>query len=162
MTDNANNVVVRPATAEDQDTIEKIIREADINPMGLEWQRFVVAELDGQIVGTGQIKPHGDGVRELASIATRPGFQKRGIATQIIQALLARESEPLYLMCEQHNETFYHLFGFRRIKHNDMPKYFRRMVRLVSLMLPVYRLVTRQQVELVIMKQTEPNVNPEQ
>jgi N-acetylglutamate synthase-like GNAT family acetyltransferase len=150
-----SNVSIRPATAEDQEIIRTIIREADIIPMGLDWQRFVVAEVEGQIVGTGQVKPHEEGVRELASIATRPGFQKHGIASQVITALLARESEPLYLMCEQHNETFYLRFGFRRLSPNEMPKYFRRIFRMVNMMMPIYKLVTRQQVELVVMKQVD-------
>ena len=49
-------------------------RAARINPMDLKWANFVVAVDDesGAIVGTGQIKQHGDGSYELASIATVP------------------------------------------------------------------------------------------
>src|ERR1043165_2408750 len=81
-------VVVRPATVADQPAIRRIVRQARINPTGLAWPRFVVAEAEGQVGGTGQVKPHRDGSRELASIATVPEMQRRGVARQIIEALL--------------------------------------------------------------------------
>jgi len=74
-------VILRPARVDDRAAIRRIIYEARINPTSLDWRRFVVAEEDGQVVATGQIKPHRDGSRELASIATRPAYQQRGIAS---------------------------------------------------------------------------------
>ena len=55
------NLFVRAATAEDQQQITRIVRAARINPFGLHWPRFIVAEMDGQLVGAGQIKLLGDG-----------------------------------------------------------------------------------------------------
>src|SRR4051812_37601455 len=107
-------VTIRPAVAADQAAIKRIIHEAEINPNHLDWPRFVVAEVGGKVVGVGQVKPHKDGSRELASIAVIPDYQRQGIASRIINTLLAREHEPLYLMCEVKNETFYERFGFRR------------------------------------------------
>ncbi len=97
---------IRPAAAEDETAIKALVRAANINPLGIHWQRFLVAEDGGRIAAIGQIKVHGDGSRELASIATVPDRQGEGIATAIIQALLssdARESSgPLYLTCRGH------------------------------------------------------------
>ena len=42
---------------------------AGLNPFSLGWPRFLVAEDGGRVVGVAQIKPHGDGSRELASLA---------------------------------------------------------------------------------------------
>src|SRR5690348_16699724 len=96
-------VGIREATEADQATIRAIIREAQLNPMNLDWPRFLVAEDGGQVVGIGQVKPHSDGSRELASIAVIPSRQRGGIGRQLIRALLAREAGPLYLVCMDHN-----------------------------------------------------------
>src|SRR6202521_2197724 len=81
---------IRTATEADQPTIRRLIKEANINPMSLDWPNFVVAEEDGAIVGVGQVKAHGDGSRELASIAVVPARQGQGIGRAIIETLLAR------------------------------------------------------------------------
>lgn len=122
-------ITIRPATAADQPTIQRIVRAARINPTAIDWRRFLVAESDGVIVGIGQVKPHRDGSRELASIATTPSHQRHGIASQVIRALLAREQGALYLVCQQSLENFYARFGFRRVARDEMTPYFRLMHR---------------------------------
>ncbi|CAG0946966.1 partial amino-acid N-acetyltransferase, partial [Anaerolineae bacterium] len=134
---------IRPATQLDQPTITRIIHDAGINPMSLDWRRFLVAEDDtdpkgfakpfGSIVGIGQVKPHGDGSRELASIAVIPSRHGQGIARAIIDELLARESGAVYLTCRDKLESFYTRFGFRKIAHNEMPPDLRRLMRLAGL-----------------------------
>jgi N-acetylglutamate synthase-like GNAT family acetyltransferase len=124
--------IIRPAVQSDQSTIKTIVRQAGINPLSLHWPNFLVSEADGRIVGIGQVKPHGDGTRELASIAVLPAYQRQGIATAIIHALLERESRPLYLTCRDRLENFYTQFGFRVISRDEMPPYFRRIYRLAS------------------------------
>jgi hypothetical protein len=37
-------VTIRPATAEDQGTIRRFIKDARLNPMSLNWPNFVVAQ----------------------------------------------------------------------------------------------------------------------
>jgi N-acetylglutamate synthase-like GNAT family acetyltransferase len=121
----------------DQRVINRLIWSAGLNPMSLHWPGFLIAEEAGRdgaarIVGIGQVKQHGDGSRELASIAVIPERQGRGIAGQIIQALLAREPGPLYLTCRPELETFYARFGFLSVSSlSAMPPYFRRIFRLV-------------------------------
>ena len=61
---------IRPATSADAPAIRALIRRVRINPTGLDWRRFLVAEgPEGMILACGQIKPHGDGTFELASVA---------------------------------------------------------------------------------------------
>jgi N-acetylglutamate synthase-like GNAT family acetyltransferase len=122
----------RPATQTDQPTITRLIRDAGINPMSLDWQRFVIAEDSGATVGIGQVKQHGDGSRELASIAVIPSRQKQGVASEIIRHLLAQETGVVYLTCRSQLETFYVRFGFRKIARAEMTPYFRRIIRLVN------------------------------
>lgn len=134
------HIVFRDAAADDQKAITAIIRAAGINPMSLKWPNFLLAvdAATGVVAGTGQIKIHGDGSRELASIATRPDYQRRGIAGALIRRLIARHNaaspDPLYLTCASPMRGFYEPFAFRVIELDEMPPYFRRLKRVVNVL----------------------------
>jgi N-acetylglutamate synthase-like GNAT family acetyltransferase len=123
--------VVRPAKRQDFPEIRNLIHEVHINPTGLDWRRFlVVVSPDNTVLVCGQIKPHFDGSRELASIAVKEHVRGQGIARAVIQELLAREfTRPLYLMCRARLEPLYIKFGFRAIDQDEMPVYFQRISR---------------------------------
>ncbi len=138
--------IPRPATEADDSEIRRLIREGQINPMGLDWQRFrvihappgdVTPEGDapslGGIIACGQIKPHTDGSQELASITVDSRWRGRGHARRMMEQLLGEHPGTLYLMCESSLETFYQKFGFFVITEAEYPKYFRRMKKLMSL-----------------------------
>jgi N-acetylglutamate synthase-like GNAT family acetyltransferase len=116
---------IRPARAADQSAIRAIVHAARLIPRNLDWQRFLVAEEDGRVVGVGQVKPHNDGSRELASLAVLPECQGQGIGGALIEALLARESGAVYLMCMDRLEPYYQRFGFRRLGRAELPVSFR-------------------------------------
>ena len=104
--------------------------------MSLNWPNFVVAEEDGAIVGLGQVKAHGDGSRELASIAVVPARQGQGIGRALIAALIARyPNAVLHLTCRRELEGFYRRFGFRSLERAEYPPYFGRMIPLVNLIM---------------------------
>ncbi|MCA9969475.1 MAG: GNAT family N-acetyltransferase [Anaerolineales bacterium] len=130
-----SRVTLQPATAAHEEAIKALIRSVRINPLGLDWRRFVVAVgVNGRVVGCGQVKPHGDGSRELASIAVAPGYRRQGVARAIITELLGRHAPPLWLTCMSPLVPFYAQFGFREVHAPDnMPPYFRRVVRLMRL-----------------------------
>jgi N-acetylglutamate synthase-like GNAT family acetyltransferase len=141
-------LTIRPATEVDQRTIRRLIAEARINRMSLNWPNFVVAQDDdsdgGAIVGVGQVKAHGDGSRELASIAVIPARQRQGIGRAIIETLLAREADAvLYLTCRRELETYYVRFGFRHLDAPDYPPYFRRIVPIVNAAMRLLRFGTQ-------------------
>src|SRR6266540_3252707 len=94
-------VIIRPAVAADQSAIKMIVRAARINPTGLDWPRFLVAEESGGLIGVGQVKPHRDGSREVASIAVVPEWQGRGVGAAIVRGLVARENGVLHLRSEE-------------------------------------------------------------
>jgi N-acetylglutamate synthase-like GNAT family acetyltransferase len=107
--------------------------------MNLQWPNFVVAEEDRQMVGMGQVKSHGDGSRELASIAVLPRLQGQHIGTAVINSLLAREAGVvLHLSCRRELEGYYEHFGFRRIEPAQYPPYFRRTTGLVNRITPLF------------------------
>ncbi len=124
---------IRKATAADAQAIRQLIWRVRINPMSLDWRRFLVAvDETGRVIGTGQVKPHGDGTRELASIAVQPERQGQGIGKAIIERLLAENAPPLYLTCEAQIEPYYLRFGFRALHAAELPPYFRRIYRLAT------------------------------
>ena len=125
---------IRPATAEDQPTIRRLIKDARLNPMSLNWPNFIMAEEDGDVVSVGQIKRHGDGSRELASIVVVPARQGRGIGSQVINTLLtSNPATVLHLTCRRELQSYYERFGFRRLNREDYPPYFARLIPLVNL-----------------------------
>lgn len=114
-------IQLRRAQSSDEKTIRNVIRQVRINPFGLKWQRFLIAEIDGKFVGCVQIKPHRDGVRELASLAVVPERQGEGVGTQLVDALLAQERGELYLMCRDGMATYYQGFGFVQLEGAAIP-----------------------------------------
>ncbi|GJM39975.1 MAG: hypothetical protein DHS20C20_02570 [Ardenticatenaceae bacterium] len=130
-------ITYRRALASDEAAIKALIRTVNINPMGLKWHRFIVAvdepcteqsRSNGRLIGCGQIKPHRDGSRELASIAVQKAWRRQGIAGAIIQQLLANETVPIWLTCMDKLVPFYEQFGFAEVKKGDgrsLPFYFK-------------------------------------
>jgi N-acetylglutamate synthase-like GNAT family acetyltransferase len=126
---------LRPATQADEKKIKDLIYQARLNPMSLEWERFIVAEEDGQFVGCVQLKPHKDGARELASLAVIPEKKGRGIGAMLVNAIIEQNPGELYLMCEAGLTGYYQRFGFEEIGPEVMPRSFKvpyRAARLFS------------------------------
>jgi len=125
---------IRAATEADQPTIRRFVREARLNPMSLNWPNFIMAEDGGGVVGVGQVKKHGDGSRELASIVVVPARQGQGIGSAVIKTLLASNAGVvLHLTCRSQLQGYYERFGFRRLNQDDYPPYFRRLIPVVNL-----------------------------
>ncbi len=125
---------LRPAVQSDFPAIRSLIHQVGINPFGLDWQHFWIAVGEsGSLVACGQVKLHGDGSRELASIAVVREWRGKGLARAIIQRLLREHPGRLYLTCRARLEGFYQRFGFRRVEDSDLPPYFRRIRRLARL-----------------------------
>jgi N-acetylglutamate synthase-like GNAT family acetyltransferase len=101
--------------------------------MGLDWRRFFVAANDlDEMVGCGQLKPHGADILELASLAVYPQYRGQGVARAIVERLLADSPRPLYLMCQSSLGPFYEKFGFREVAYAEMPRYFQRISKLAG------------------------------
>src|SRR5690349_9339592 len=140
---------LRPARETESAQIKDLIHFVGINPMDLDWRRFVVAvnERD-EMIGCGQLKPHGKDILELASLAVYPEYQGQGVGRAIIEYLLNDSPWPLYLMCESSVGPLYEKFGFRGISYEDMPRYFQRISRLARLATAL----ARREERLLVMK----------
>jgi N-acetylglutamate synthase-like GNAT family acetyltransferase len=128
------NFRLRPATAADAAKIRDLIHRVHINPFDLNWEHFLVAETrEGKFIGCSQLKPHGRGVVELASLAIEEEYRGHGVARALIESLVARSPRPLYLMCRPLLVPLYEKFGFRKIGTDGMPAYFRRIQTLARM-----------------------------
>jgi amino-acid N-acetyltransferase len=150
------DVFLRAATAEDQAAIRRIVRAARLYPLGLHWQRFVVAQAGGQqgggeIVGIGQVKILGDGTPELASLAVLPAYQNGKVGNSIVWTLISRTPGPLYLRCAGHNEGYYNRFGFRTLSAEEMPRSLRRVYQVGNAALPLVNLIAGGHERLLVM-----------
>lgn len=141
---------LRKAVKSDSRAIRRLIWKVGINPIGLDWRRFIVALDDtGCLIGCGQIKPHADGSRELASIAVEPKYQGRGLGSAIIRHLLAETEPPIYLTCRASLESYYQQFGFSTLSNSrEMPAYFRRVSRAFEILI---HLLPRRTEKLLVM-----------
>jgi len=126
---------LRKALEGDSGRIKKLVIEADINPSGLDWRRFTLAvDEEDNLLGCGQLKPHGKAVLELASIAVRPSYQNQGIARAIIENLLEGSPRPIYLMCTSSMGPLYEKFNFHKLDYDRMPRYFQRISKVAGVM----------------------------
>ena len=121
------NYTLQPATAAQQPIIKQMIQASHLNPMGIHWQRFLLAcDLEGAVIGCGQVKPHRDGSRELASLVVCKPWRNQGVARALIDALTEHEMKPLWLTCASDLVPFYRKFGFEEVASpSQMPAYFR-------------------------------------
>lgn len=143
------NNLIRPALESESAQIKDLIKLVGINPTGLEWSRFIVAVNDNrQVIACGQIKPHGEDIRELASIAVAPEYRGQGLARAVIEMLLRENPKPLYLMCMSHNGQMYEKFGFQVLPDKQLPRYFARIKKLFS----VAEVFRKSSEELLVMK----------
>lgn len=136
-----SSYILRPARETDAAEIKRLIRSVGINPMDLDWRRFVVAvDEQGQVIATGQIKPHQKGaILELASIAVVEQHRGEGLARAIIEYLLKDSPRPLYLTCRSNLEPFYQKFGFQAIPYEEMPRFYRRLSKLANIFITITR-----------------------
>lgn len=134
-------ITLRPAAEADAPAIRELIHRVGINPTGLDWRHFVLAvDSGGRMLGCGQLKPHGPGVIELASLAVLPEYERQGIGGALIKHLMAAGPRPLYLMCRSGLGPLYEKHGFRGLARDELPRYFRRMAELAGLAAALGRL----------------------
>lgn len=119
-------VIIRSAAQTDQPVITAFIRQARINPRNIDWQRFLVAEENGQVLGMRQVKIHAGGTREVASGFVLPQHRGRGISAQLMNEILKREKGVLFLLCNRKWSGYYEGFGFKVVPPTSLPADLRR------------------------------------
>lgn len=143
---------IRPARPEDQEIIVSFIRQAKLNPRNLHWERFLVAEKDGQIIGIRQVKVHAQGTREIASGFVLPEYRRQGISARLLDELLAREAGTLYTMVSEKRAAYYEPFGFRRVDARQLPSDFRKEYRLGRIVTSLMSAFGKERIRIIPMK----------
>lgn len=153
------NVFIRRAVAPDQATIRALVREAGINPLHLHWRNFIVAECAcatvRRVVACAQLRPHGDGSAELASLAVSPALQGMGIGRSLVRTLIQTGPPEVYLMCDAKMCGYYRPFGFRRVGAGDLPREMRALFRVGLVMAWLMGKVTRRPAQVLAMQRRE-------
>ena len=108
-------VSIRPAVAGDQESIFALARGERVNPIGLSWPNFVVAERGGAVVGAVQLRSHRDGSRELGTLVVARPSRSQGIAAGLIDALLSRHTGRILMITGRRHADHYAHWGFAPI-----------------------------------------------
>ena len=145
-------IAIRRATAWDQQAIRALVHSERLNPTGLNWPHFLVAEIDGRIIGAVQMRKHSDGSRELGSLVVTKEARGHGIASRLIDAMLAEDNEPVWMIAAEPYARAYSRWGFEPIEARKAPAKVRRnhlmgsLARIVSFFKrrPMRRLVILQ------------------
>ena len=155
MTKQSAHVTIRPAIETDEVAIRTLVHSERLNPYGLDWPNFMVAVIGPVLVGAVQLRRHLDGSRELGSLVVRKEARRRGIASRLIDALLAGTNERVLLITVEAFAARYERWGFRPIEPAAAPAAIRRSYRLGSLASVTALLKFRRIRRLVILHRDE-------
>ena len=143
------DLAVRRAGPDDQPLITAMVRRARLNPAGLHWEHFVVGELDARAVGIAQLRSHSDGTKELASLVVEPGHRGHGIATQMVEALLADVTADVYTLIDSRFASHFSRWGFTPVAPRDLPQLVRRTYLVGRAVTTVGSLLRRDRIRLI-------------
>jgi N-acetylglutamate synthase-like GNAT family acetyltransferase len=142
-------VVVRRARPDDQPVITAMVRRARLNPAGLRWEQFVVGERDGRPVGVAQLRRHSDGAKELASLVVESGARGQGIATNMVDTLLAGETAAVYALIDRRFADHFARWGFRQVGRGELPPSVSRIYLIGRVVTALGSLLRRQRIRIV-------------
>ncbi len=81
---------IRSATRADAPSIPALMRGERVNPTGIDWRRFVLAERDEQVIGCVQLRPAGPDAVEVGSLVVRRDLRRQGLGGRLVQSAAAR------------------------------------------------------------------------
>jgi amino-acid N-acetyltransferase len=114
-------ITIRSAMEHDQLAITDLVHSERLNPNGFDWRRFVVATCDAMVIGAVQLRKHVDGSKELGSLVVRKDVRRRGIASRLIDALLWRMHNRVFMITSASFAANYARWGFRPINAGEAP-----------------------------------------
>lgn len=148
---NRQDVCIRPFTPTDQTATRQLILEGlgshfgfideTMNPdLDNIWQHyvvpgnvFVIAEIKGQIVGTGGLIEEAKGIGRLVRMSVSAHQQRRGIGRMLVQHLVQKAHEQNYqrLLVETNHDWFnaiglYQSCGFREYDRDEESIHFQQ------------------------------------
>jgi amino-acid N-acetyltransferase len=108
-------VQIRRASVVDEAAIQALVRSERLNPTHLRWPHFVVACDGERIVGAVQMRHHLDGSHEMGSLVVVPELRGQGLATRLVDALLAGFPGPVHMVTQRRHAAHFERWGFRPV-----------------------------------------------
>ncbi len=147
MTDDLRGITILPFQSQDQDEVKNLIlkglgehwgfidytQNPDLDDIATTYANatFLVARLDGRIVGTGAFVTPSERIAQIVRMSVASGLRRCGVGTRILRQLYERAKAAGYRqMMLETTETwddvirFYERFGFRVTHHQDGNVYF--------------------------------------
>jgi amino-acid N-acetyltransferase len=149
---NEANISIRRATPGDQPVIRALVHSERLNPTDLKWSNFMVAADKLDVVGAIQMRRHSDGSRELGSLVVAKRLRGKGIAKRMIDALLAGEPGPVWMITVDAFADTFKRWGFYPIDPSSAPVKVRRNYRMGSLARIISFFMLRPMRRLVILE----------
>ena len=139
---DARQILIKPFESEDQDAVRSLILAGlaehwgeidptlnpDLNDIRASYNdaTFLVAWLDGRIIGSGALVPRSDQVAEIARMSVASEFRRRGIGGKILERLCQEAKELGFQRIVLETTStwsdiieFYKRFGFRVTHHQE-------------------------------------------
>lgn len=126
-----------------------MVRRAKLNPTGLRWEGFVVAETGGRVVGIVQLRRHADGATELASLVIEPEARGQGIVKLLVDGCLAGEDGPVHAVLDRRYAADYARWGFAPVAVEELPRSIARTLRIGRVATAVGSVIRRDRIRLV-------------
>ncbi|MDW6026463.1 GNAT family N-acetyltransferase [Mesorhizobium sp. BAC0120] len=128
------DISIRRATELDQPAIRALARTGQLNRTDVKWSSCWVATAAGQqIVGIVQMRRHSDGSHELGPLVVRKEMRGQGVAKRLMDALVAAEPGPVWMVTAHVFTAVCKRWGFRPIEAPSAPVEVRRNQRMSSL-----------------------------
>ncbi|WP_168119476.1 N-acetyltransferase [Paenibacillus sp. HB172176] len=126
-------VICREATMSDVDNLFDLIKDYAEKGIMLPRTReaiahtidaFVVAELDGQVVGCGSLTRLGDNLVEIRSLGMNDGYKGLGIGSKLVECLMekAKEQGITKVMALTYADSFFEKNGFQVVDKEIFPE----------------------------------------
>lgn len=152
---------IRPATAADQDAIVTLVRSERLNPNGIDLQNFLVAMHGGRLIGAVQMRRHADGARELGSLVVERQARGQGLASQLVEALLAANPGQTFMITGKEHAAHFSGWSFRPIGAREAPASIRRNYRRGQVIGGAFAILQGRPINrLVILDRPDPEPSP--
>lgn len=131
-----SDALIRQTEAHDFETVLALLRRAGLPTAGVRehFQHFLVAELDGEIVGCVGLELYG-AHSLLRSLAVAKEHHKQGLGTRLTQEIIAQASSlgsKEIVLLTTTAENFFRRFGFEKIAREEAPREVHKSVEFQS------------------------------
>ncbi|MBP7240444.1 GNAT family N-acetyltransferase [Amaricoccus sp.] len=113
---------IRAALVGEAPLIRALMKGERLNPVGVDWRNFLVAEDAGAVIGIVQLRPAGVGAVEIGSLVVRADRRRGGLGRLLVDAAVAAAgSRRALIVTAFARARFYEAWGFSPIPARAAP-----------------------------------------